>query len=923
MKNANSKTLFTAFLTFILLAGAVSASSLTLYSGWNMITPSDDGLTASAISSACSQAGSIWHYDGTNYQRASGTLEAGKGYWVRVNSQCTINTNGNAYSVSSLSLNSGWNQIGIPSSTGAYSSTSTCSIQGGPWYYDTSSNSYQRSDLSSLIAGKGYWIKTSSSCTLSFSDSPPLPPADENSSLSYISAYSSRSSMTRGETATITVYAYDADGTYATTQEGTGVSATVSGGQYTLSSFTFDGSKYSATFIPAGTGTYTISASATKGGVQKSGSASISVNAPGQQNGEPLGKIAYWYGKVNQHQGIGGSWETDSDGVSGADISQLAYCQKFFPGTLGVNETGRTYIGNWKNRGNTDQFGEYGVEYLCLPFSYYRVITDLHPPASEVGTATFTSTPSGAYVVVKQDDRSMAYGTTPYTVRLQYGSYTATYTKDGYSAHTGQISVNSRTQTFNATLQAQQQALGQVAYWYGKYNQFRAVGGNWQGDASAGANVDQLAYCKQKFAGALGVNEVSSSYMSNWKDANGKTYNGYGIIYDCLSYAYRSTPTSLRPQTQGTAMHLYDELATQRFRVRLYDIGANSAAFDILDSNGNILRQSVVVSTGSNYTYSQQGTNYGVNIKVYSTDSASGKSAGYRWADVSASDVTVQNLAPVGYIAYWYGKVNMHSSDGSSWQTDADGRSGANTNQLDYCKKYFPSSLGYNETGQAYIYGWKDANGNSYNGYGVKYACLPFAYERKVTDLTPDVALDYVAISLQQGTITTGGSTQVYLYAYETDGSQATPSEGAIASVRVSVNAKQGYSLTSLTFSNNRYVATFSATQAGDYVIYGTVSKGDKNGTASTTVRVSPITLGQIAQWSGKVNLHRDPNGQWATDPDGSSGANIAPLTYCQKFFPQSTSATSAGSMYISGWRNYGNSGSFNGTGTAYNCIQG
>lgn len=41
---------------------------------------------------------------------------------------------------------------------------------------------------------------------------------------------------------------------------------------------------------------------------------------------------------------------------------------------------------------------------------------------------------------------------------------------------------------------------------------------------------------------------------------------------------------------------------------------------------------------------------------------------------------------------------------------------------------------------------------------------------------------------------------------------------------------------------------------------------------------------GQIAMWSGKVNVHLDSQQGWVVDADCSSGAQIAPLTYCQKF---------------------------------------
>ena len=48
----------------------------------------------------------------------------------------------------------------------------------------------------------------------------------------------------------------------------------------------------------------------------------------------------------------------------------------------------------------------------------------------------------------------------------------------------------------------------------------------------------------------------------------------------------------------------------------------------------------------------------------------------------------------------------------------------------------------------------------------------------------------------------------------------------------------------------------------------------------------------RISYWQGKVNTRRDSGGTWTYDRDCSSGAEIDPLTYCQKFYPTTTSVT-------------------------------
>ncbi len=65
----------------------------------------------------------------------------------------------------------------------------------------------------------------------------------------------------------------------------------------------------------------------------------------------------------------------------------------------------------------------------------------------------------------------------------------------------------------------------------------------------------------------------------------------------------------------------------------------------------------------------------------------------------------------------------------------------------------------------------------------------------------------------------------------------------------------------------------------------------------------------RIAYWSGKVNQHTDSTGQWLTDPDGTSGANLDKLTYCKKWYPNTTSIADYQTETITTWRTAGNTG--------------
>ena len=81
--------------------------------------------------------------------------------------------------------------------------------------------------------------------------------------------------------------------------------------------------------------------------------------------------ISYWSGKVNQHistvAGTQGSWITDSDGVSGANLDKLTYCKKWWPNTTSVVEFGNQTLTEWRNAGNVGgPFTSTKMAYQCV-----------------------------------------------------------------------------------------------------------------------------------------------------------------------------------------------------------------------------------------------------------------------------------------------------------------------------------------------------------------------------------------------------------------------------------------------------------------------------------------------------------------------------------------------------------------------------
>jgi len=79
--------------------------------------------------------------------------------------------------------------------------------------------------------------------------------------------------------------------------------------------------------------------------------------------GDSTPRIMYWYGKVNQHVDADGNWRTDPDGVSGANLDKLTYCQKWFPSTTSVVDYKNETIGTWMDKGNVQDLTNLSAYY--------------------------------------------------------------------------------------------------------------------------------------------------------------------------------------------------------------------------------------------------------------------------------------------------------------------------------------------------------------------------------------------------------------------------------------------------------------------------------------------------------------------------------------------------------------------------------
>ncbi len=185
-------------------------------------------------------------------------------------------------------------------------------------------------------------------------------------------------------------------------------------------------------------------------------------------------RIMYWWGKVNQHIDVKtGTWQTDPDGVSGADIDKLKYCKKWFPKTESVKEYKYESIRHWKNRGNLSDFESRKMSFECKE-------------KSETSEKPVTTKPT-----------------------------------DNSSDDDSDTKIDSDMQ---------------IMYWWGKVNQHMEKG-DWETDpdGSSGADIDMLTYCKKWYPKTISVKENELVTADGWHDAgNVGEYTTKKMSYYCV-----------------------------------------------------------------------------------------------------------------------------------------------------------------------------------------------------------------------------------------------------------------------------------------------------------------------------------------------------------------------------------------------------
>jgi hypothetical protein len=159
--------------------------NISLPTGWNLISlpymPSDTAI-ASVLAGIDGYYTIVWgypnqawkFYDPTDAEGSTlTTMEAGKGYWIKMLSVKTLTTSGTTPSTP-ISLANGWNLVGYNGTTTGAASTLLTGIDGYytiVWGYPNQAWKFydptdaEGSTLTTFASGGGYWIKTIGAAT--------------------------------------------------------------------------------------------------------------------------------------------------------------------------------------------------------------------------------------------------------------------------------------------------------------------------------------------------------------------------------------------------------------------------------------------------------------------------------------------------------------------------------------------------------------------------------------------------------------------------------------------------------------------------------------------------------------------------------------------------------------------------------------
>jgi hypothetical protein len=310
-------------------------------------------------------------------------------------------------------------------------------------------------------------------------------------------------------------------------------------------------------------------------------------------------RISFWWGKVSQHVDIASkTWQTDPDGVSGADytgqiseIIELNYCKKFYPNTIGASDYKMETITSWHDWGNVNNYTSTKMSYKCNQPA--PLVAVLSPNKGEIYNRDTTnminytySSPAGLqFVQIALVDQSVTKASdlvaNPSLIKgwigTSRGSGDISPFTGSYNWTTAQI-CNSDFVTCSPIPLGRYKILAQIkdsagnltmlpnasnwdisdeyfrislkttpttdltpriSYWEGKVNQHVDItSSTWQTDidGDSGAFIDKLTYCKKFYPLTKNVIDYKMETITSWHDAdNLSNYTNTKMSYKCVA----------------------------------------------------------------------------------------------------------------------------------------------------------------------------------------------------------------------------------------------------------------------------------------------------------------------------------------------------------------------------------------------------
>lgn len=165
----------------------VEEYTVVLKKGWNLLSSPvgfDSTKTAKVTYTNCeSENYFVYNSDKKEYDifdlKLGGVVPSQNGFWLYSDSSCKITFTGESKDSydDPLTVPKGWVAIAGPYNSVDWEDVvGNCVIKSGPWEFDTSAWTWKKA--TKLKPGKGYFVKTSSSCTLGKGYMPPAPPEE-------------------------------------------------------------------------------------------------------------------------------------------------------------------------------------------------------------------------------------------------------------------------------------------------------------------------------------------------------------------------------------------------------------------------------------------------------------------------------------------------------------------------------------------------------------------------------------------------------------------------------------------------------------------------------------------------------------------------------------------------------------------------